>query len=280
MILVDYSAIAISNVVTQKLEIEEDLIRHMILNSLRMHRVKHREKFGELVLCIDGPKNWRKEVYPQYKYKRKDARKESKMDWNEIFRIMDMVREEIKENFPYKVVEVDEVEADDIIGVLCEDTQEFGRGQDVMIISGDKDFAQLQKYKNIYQYSPITRKYIKEPTPRKQLIELILKGDTADGVPNVLSGDNVFVDGERQTTLRQKKIDELINDPKALGEEVYRNYLRNKKLIDLTETPAPLVEKIIYNYEQQDKSGNKDKVFPYLIEKRCRRLLEDVKDFI
>ena len=280
MILVDYSAIAISNVVTQKLEIEEDLIRHMILNSLRMHRAKHREKFGELVLCIDGPKNWRKEVYPQYKYKRKDARKESKMDWNEIFRIMDMVREEIKENFPYKVVEVDEVEADDIIGVLCEDTQEFGRGQDVMIISGDKDFAQLQKYKNIYQYSPITRKYIKEPTPRKQLIELILKGDTADGVPNVLSGDNVFVDGERQTTLRQKKIDELINDPKALGEEVYRNYLRNKKLIDLTETPAPLVEKIIYNYEQQDKSGNKDKVFPYLIEKRCRRLLEDVKDFI
>ena len=280
MILVDYSAIAISNVVTQKLDIEEDLIRHMILNSLRMHRAKHREKFGELVLCIDGSKNWRKEVYPQYKHKRKDARKQSKMDWSEVFRIMNMVKEEIRENFPYKMVEVDEVEADDIIGVLCEDTQEFGRGQDVMIISGDKDFAQLQKYKNIYQYSPITRKYIKEPTPRKQLMELILKGDTADGVPNVLSGDNVFVDGERQTPLRQKKIDELINDPKALGEEVYRNYLRNKKLIDLTETPEPLKEKIIYNYENQDKWDNKGKVFPYLVEKRCRRLLEDVKDFI
>jgi len=280
MILVDYSAIAISNVVTQKLDIEEDLIRHMILNSLRMHRAKHRERFGELVLCIDGSKNWRKEVYPQYKYKRKDARKQSKMDWSEVFRIMNMVKEEIKENFPYKVVEVDEVEADDIIGVLCEDTQEFGRGQDVMIISGDKDFAQLQKYKNIHQYSPITRKYIKEATPRKQLMELILKGDTADGIPNVLSGDDVFVDGERQTPLRQSKIDELINDPKALGEEVYRNYLRNKKLIDLAETPEPLKEKIIYNYENQDKWDNKSKVFPYLVEKRCRRLLEDVKDFI
>jgi len=280
MILVDYSAIAISNVVTQKLDIEEDLIRHMILNSLRLHRAKHREKFGELVLCIDGSKNWRREIYPQYKYKRKDARKESKMDWSEVFRIMNMVKEELKENFPYKVVEVDEVEADDIIGVICEDTQEFGRGEDVMIISGDKDFAQLQKYSNIHQYSPITRKYIKEATPRKQLMELILKGDTADGVPNVLSGDNVFVDGERQTPLRQKKIDELINDPKALGEEVYRNYLRNKKLIDLTETPEPLKEKIIYNYESQDKWDNKGKVFPYLVEKRCRRLLEDVKDFI
>ena len=280
MILVDYSAIAISNVVTQKLEIEEDLIRHMILNSLRMHRAKHREKFGELVLCIDGSKNWRKEVYPQYKYKRKDARKQSKMDWGEVFRIMNMVKEEIRENFPYKMVEVDEVEADDIIGVLCEDTQEFGRNEDVMIISGDKDFAQLQKYKNIYQYSPITRKYIKEATPRKQLMELILKGDTADGIPNVLSGDDVFVDGERQTPLRQKKIDELINDPKALGEEVYRNYLRNKKLIDLAETPEPLKKKIIYNYDSQDKWNNKSKVFPYLVEKRCRRLLEDVKDFI
>ena len=280
MILVDYSAIAISNVVTQKLDIEEDLIRHMILNSLRMHRTKHREKFGELVLCIDGSKNWRKEVYPQYKHKRKDARKESKMDWSEVFRIMNMVKEEIKENFPYKVVEVDEVEADDMVGVLCDYTQEFGQYEEVMIISGDKDFAQLQKYKNIYQYSPITRKYIREPTPRKQLMELILKGDTADGVPNVLSGDNVFVDGERQTPLRRNKIDELTNDPKALGEEVYRNYLRNKKLIDLTETPEPLKEKIIYNYEQQDKTGNKTKVFPYLVEKRCRRLLEDVKDFI
>ena len=280
MILVDYSAIAISNVVTQKLDIEEDLIRHMILNSLRMHRAKHREKFGELVLCIDGSKNWRKDVYPQYKHKRKADRKKSKMDWNEAYRIMNMVKEEIKENFPYRVVEVDEVEADDMVGVLCDYTQEFGQYEEVMIISGDKDFAQLQKYKNIYQYSPITRKYIKEPTPRKQLMELILKGDTADGVPNVLSGDNVFVDGERQTPLRRNKIDELTNDPKALGEEVYRNYLRNKKLIDLTETPEPLKEKIIYNYEQQDKTGNKTKVFPYLVEKRCRRLLEDVKDFI
>jgi len=280
MILVDYSAIAISNIVTQKLDIEEDLIRHMILNSLRMHRAKHREKFGELVLCIDGSKNWRKDVYPQYKYKRKDARKESKMDWNEVFRIVNMVKEELKENFPYKVVEVDEVEADDIIGVLCEDTQEFGRGQDVMIISGDKDFAQLQKYKNIYQYSPITRKYIKESTPRKQLMELVLKGDTADGIPNVLSGDNVFVEGVRQTPLRQTVIDQLINDPKSMGEEVYRNYQRNKKLIDLTETPEPLKEKIIYNYENQDRWHNKSKVFPYLVEKRCRRLLEDIKDFI
>lgn len=280
MILIDYNAIAISNVVAMKMDVEENMIRHMILNSIRMHRVKNKDKFGEVVICCDGGKNWRKDVFPQYKHKRKDARKESKMDWNELFRITNMVQQELKENFPYKVVEVDEVEADDIIGVLCEDTQEFGRGQDVMIISGDKDFAQLQKYGNIAQYSPVQKKFIKTDTPRKQLMELILKGDTSDGVPNVLSGDNVFVDGERQTPLRQKKIDELTNDPKALGEEVYRNYLRNKKLIDLTETPESLKDKIKHVYENQDPKANKGKVFPFLIEKRCRMLLEHVSDFI
>ena len=280
MILIDYNAIAISNVVAMKMDPDENMVRHMILNSIRMHRAKHKANYGEVVICCDGFKNWRKDVFPQYKFKRKDARKESKMDWNELFRITNMVQQELKENFPYKVVEVDEVEADDIIGVLCEDTQEFGRHQNVMIISGDKDFAQLQKYDNIAQYSPVQKKYIKEPTPRKQLMELVLKGDTSDGVPNVLSGDNVFVEGIRQTPLRQKIIDQLINDPQVMGEEIYRNYLRNKKLIDLSETPDPLKDKIIYNYEQQDQWENKSKVFPYLVEKRCRRLLEDVEDFI
>jgi 5'-3' exonuclease len=280
MILIDYNAIAISNVVAMKMDPEENMVRHMILNSIRMHRVKNKAHYGEIVICCDGGKNWRKEVFPQYKFKRKDSRKDSKMDWNELFRITNMVQKELKENFPYKVVEVAECEADDIIGVLVEQTQEFGQNEPVMIISGDKDFAQLQKYDNVAQYSPVQKKYIKEDKPRKQLMELVLKGDTSDGVPNVLSGDNVFVDGIRQTPLRKNILEQLINDPKSQGEEIYRNYLRNKKLIDLSETPSPVKKEIIYNYKQQDKLENKSKVFPYLIEKRCRRLLEDVKDFV
>lgn len=280
MILIDYNAIAISNVVTQKLELDENLVRHMILNSLRMYRSKHHTKFGELVICTDGMKNWRYDVYPNYKFKRKDARKESKMDWGELFRITNMVLDEIEENFPYKVVRHEKCEADDIIAALCENTQEFGNYEDVLIVSSDKDFVQLQKHSNINQYSPMKKRMIVEKTPRKQLMELILKGDQADGVPNVLSGDNVFVEGIRQTPLRKKIIEELTNDPKAHGEEIYRNYLRNRKLIDLTETPSPVKQEIIYNYEQQDKWSNRSKVFPFLVEKRCRLLLEDVSDFI
>ena len=279
MILLDYNAIAISNVVTQKLDIDENLVRHMILNSIRMYRSRYRQQYGEIVICTDGFKNWRREAFPPYKHKRKDARKESKMDWNELFRITNLVLEEIKENMPYKVVEVEEVEADDIIGVLCEDSQEFGRGGNILIVSSDKDFVQLQKYSNVSQYSPMKKKMIKEALPRKQLMELILKGDTSDGVPNVLSGDQVFVEGIRQTPLRQKVIDQLINDPKCMGDEIYRNYLRNKKLIDLSETPQPLKEKIINNYESQNPTSGKN-VLKYLMEKRCKLLIESVGDFV
>lgn len=56
------------------------------------------------------------------------------------------------------------MEADDIINSLVEYTQEFGNYEKVMIISGDKDFAQLQKYSNVDQYSPITKSLLKSMT--------------------------------------------------------------------------------------------------------------------
>ena len=280
MILIDYSAIAISNIVTQKLDIQEDMVRHMILNSIRMYRSKFKEKYGEVVIAGDAGNNWRYGAFPQYKAARKKNRKDSKLDWQEIFRIINLVWDELGENFPYKTIKVDGCEADDIIGVLAQNTQEFGKHEEVMIISADKDFAQLQKYKNIAQFSPMTKKFIKEEHPRKQLLELILKGDTSDGVPNVLSGDNVFVDGSRQTPLRKPIIEALMQDPTSQGQEVLRNIQRNRKLIDLESTPEVLKENIIHSYDKQDRWSNRSKVFPFLVEKRCRRLIDDIKDFI
>ena len=280
MIIIDYNAIAISNIVTQKLDIDENLIRHMILNSIRMYRTKFKDKYGEVVITGDAGNNWRYQVFPQYKASRKKNRKESKMDWNEIFRVINMVWDELGEYFPYKTIKVDGCEADDAIAALVENTQEFGNHEEVMIISADKDFAQLQKYSNVAQFSPMTKKFIKVEHPRKQLLELILKGDTSDGVPNVLSGDNVFVDGTRQTPLRKPILEALMEDPSSQGPEVMRNIQRNRRMIDLESTPQELKEKIIYSYNNQDKWENRKKVFSYLVEKRCRRLLEDVKDFI
>lgn len=280
MILIDYNGIAIGTIVMEKLAVDENLIRHVILNRIRMFRKKFYQQYGEVVIVADSKKNWRYDAFPQYKFKRKDARKESSIDWQEVFRITNLVLEELDQNFPYKVLKVDKCEADDIIATICENTQEFGNYEPVMIVSSDKDFVQLQRFENVKQYSVALKKFYTESNPRKQLQELILKGDQADGIPNVLSADNVFTDGIRQTPLRQKAIDQLLEDPHSLGEEVYRNYLRNKKIIDLSETPSHLKQEIINIFESQDKRLNKNKVFPYLVEKNCRQLLDDIGDFV
>lgn len=286
MILIDYNAIAISNIVTQKLALDENLIRHMILNSIRMYRKKYFQEFGEVVIASDGSKNWRYEAFPQYKYKRKDARKESTIDWKEVFRITNKVFDELRENFPYKVVVHDKCEADDVIAQLVVNSQvDFGHQEKVMIISSDKDFGQLQKYSNVSQYSPMLKKEIKILNPRHHLLELILRGDQADGIPNVLSIDDCFTEGIRQTPLREAKIDEIMKDlddgELLYAASWYRNYLRNKKLIDLSETPDDLKREIINNFEQQgDRSDNKKKVMNYLIVNGCVNLVEVIGDFI
>ena len=280
MILLDYNAIAIGNVAVQRLAADEGLIRHMILNSIRMYRQKFHKEYGEMVIVADGMNNWRKDAFPQYKAARRKKRDESSIDWHEVFRIINMVREEIQENFPYKVMHEDGCEADDVIAQLAIETQEFGKHEPVMIVSADGDFKQLQVYKNIKQFSPMTKKLVVENNPRTYLAEHILKGDAGDGVPNVLSDDNVFVDGRRQGILSAKKKAALLDDPRALGDEIYRNYQRNQQLIDLKNCPQSVKESIINNFEQQDLWGNRPKVFPYLVQKRCKLLIECVGEFI
>ncbi len=284
MIIVDYNGLCVGTVASQKLELKEDIIRHVILNQIRWIRSKFKNEYGEVVLAVDSGNTWRRDMFPFYKAKRREKRQTDKQDWQEVYRILDLIREEIKENFPYKVVKIDRCEADDIIGVLVEDTQEFGKYENVMIISADKDFIQLQKYKNVKQFSPLFKKFVSEDNPLSYLETHILKGDTADGIPNVLSNDDVFVEGFRQTPLRQKRIDEIITDLSD-GELLYaaswyRNYLRNKKLIDLSQTPEDLKKEIINNFTNQDPWSNKGKVFPYMVSKRLNQLIQDVTEFI
>ena len=283
MILVDFSGLAIATIVVNKVD-DENLLRHMVLNSLRMYRNSYKDKFGELVLCCDGKNNWRRSYYPQYKAVRKKKRQESDFDWDKAFGIMNDLREELLEHFPYKLLHVDECEADDIIGTLCENTQEFGQYEDVMIISADKDFLQLQRYPNVRQYSPLLKKEYKEDAPLVGLMEKVLTGDAGDGVPNVLSDDDVFVDGRRQTPLSKKK-KEAMKEDLADGELLYaaswyRNYQRNETLIDLTKTPQRLKDQIIEKFNSQDQLKNKSLVFPYLINKNMKMLIESVEEFI
>jgi hypothetical protein len=277
MILVDYSQIALANIIISKMQ-DEDLIRHMILNSLRMYNKKYRDEYGEMVICADGMNTWRKQYYPEYKAHRKKNRTASNMDWNEIFRILNMVREEIKDNLPYKVIHMDGCEADDIIGALVYETQEFGKYQPCMIISSDKDFRQLQKFKNVKQFSPAQKTLVEEKHPRQYAFEHICRGDAGDGIPNVLSPDNCFTDGLKQTPLRKTVIDFWVDNLDNMPEETKRNYQRNKTLIDLSEIPTHIYNSIIQEYDSQIPAMRM-KVLTYLITKRCKNLIEVVEEF-
>ena len=281
--------IALANVMmhlnmTKKNKPEGSMVRHMILNSLRMYRTKFKEQYGELILCYDSKHYWRREIFPQYKASRKKIRTESDKDWEAIFEVLNQVRDELKEVFPYKFLEVYGAEADDIIGVLCGEL-EFDNGK-TLILSGDKDFIQLQKYKNVSQFSPITKKFVNGEDPQRYLAEHILKGDASDGIPNVLSPDNTFVDGLRQRPLGKKKISSWLDNEHLYNEisdvlpndETVRNFQRNQKLIDLDQSPKELFLQIIKEYNDAPE-GDRSKLLNYFIQKRLNNLTESIGDF-
>ena len=284
MILVDMNQISLASVmmhlnITKRDSVDTGIVRHMILNSLRMYRQSYFKEFGELVICYDSKNYWRREYFPEYKAGRRKSRETSSHDWNDIFECLNAIKSEIRENFPYKVLEVYGAEADDIIAALCGEL-EFDNGK-TLILSGDKDFIQLHRFKNVKQYSPITKKFINGEDPTEYLYQHILKGDSSDGVPNVLSPDNTFVDGLRQKPLSKKKISEWAGplcEQILPNDEIKRNYQRNKKLIDLQETPKELHLECIRTY-QDAPEGDRSKLLNYFIKNRLNDLMENIGDF-
>ena len=265
--------------ITKRDSVEPGMVRHMILNSLRNYRQMFSEEYGEFIICYDSKHYWRRDVFPEYKAGRKKSRETSSHDWDDIFNFLNAFKQEMIDYMPYKVLEVYGAEADDIIATLCHEF-EYDHGK-TLILSGDKDFIQLQKYKNVTQYSPITKKFIGGDDPQRFLAEHILRGDSSDGIPNVLSPDNTFVDGLRQRPLSKRKvamwIDNEIEDSLP-NDEALRNYQRNEKLIDLSKSPNNLFTDIIKEY-QNTPEGDRSKLLNYFIEKRLNEHLENIGDF-
>ncbi|HJO28642.1 MAG TPA: hypothetical protein QF708_04490 [Candidatus Poseidoniia archaeon] len=279
MILIDLSQIMVASTMMSmgkdQSQVDISMVRHMVLNSLRMYRTKYHKEYGELVLCCDGKHSWRREHFPQYKASRKTNRDADSRDWSQIFECLDTIKSELREFFPYKYLEIDESEADDIIGVLARIATEK-----VMIISGDKDFIQLQVRDNVDQYSPITKKIVYDANPAKYLKEHILRGDTSDGVPNFLSADNSIVDKIRQTPITKKKIELWIDqDPEDFcNEEQLRNYHRNMKLIDLQYTPSNIADQVGKQFNEVPK-GKRSGLLNYFIERKLNNLIQDIGEF-
>lgn len=286
MILLDFQPVLISNLMAsigkdRSVEVDEGLLRHMVLNTIRSYMQAYKRDWGELVVCCDTRHSWRKNAFPYYKANRKKARDESIIDWPAVFAGFDVIKSELKANFPYRVVEVEGAEADDIIGVLA---RTFGQSEKVLILSKDHDFIQLQGLvsvfgdHNVYQIDPIKKSYITHPDPVKYLKEHIIRGDGGDGVPNILNSDSCLVEGVRQMAMTAKRL-ELFMDKEfgSQSDTPTRNYYRNQELIDLTFTPPEIDAAIHVAYAAEaNKTG---RVYDYMVEKRLRNLLESVNEF-
>jgi len=289
MIIVDLNQIMISNLMVQingrnAVELSEDLVRHMVLNSLRGINKKFRKDYGELVIASDGKHSWRKQIFPNYKANRKKNREQSGHDWETIFDVINRIKSELKEFMPYKLIELETAEADDVIAVLIRKIEKIvgpNHAKKILIVSGDKDFIQLHN-EWVKQYNPILNKYVgKDETPSIYIKEHILKGDRSDGVPNILSDDNVFVEGRRQRPLSKKRINELICAGflyTSLNDEEQKNYDRNQKLIDLTFIPQELEEKIKSEFDNI-KVATRDKILNYFISRKLKTLIEVIDEF-
>ena len=276
MILIDFSQTIIAGLMAQLKandgEMSEDLLRHMIINSLRNYQKRYAEEYGEMVLCTDAANPWRRDFYPHYKANRKKARDNDDMDWTLIFDTLHKVKMEIKENFPYRYMYVENAEADDIIAVLCRTTNEK-----VLIVSGDKDFQQLHKYSYVKQWSPNLNKFVVQDRPEEFLKEHTLRGDKSDGIPNILSNDNCMIEGIRQTPLRKPVFDAYMRMTIESDDKYYRNYLRNQTLIDFDFIPKDVESRILQEYEKTEVVQGK--VFDYLRTHRLDDLLTNVEDF-
>lgn len=288
MILVDLNQVMISNLMMQiggkNVPIDENLVRHMVLNSLRLYRQKFGEKYGELVICCDDKNYWRRDLFPYYKAHRKKDREKSGLDWHTIFEVLNGIRDDLKDNFPYKVLQIDRAEADDIIASICHRFGQLGvkneSAESILILSSDKDFVQLQKYANVEQYSPMQKKFVTVSNPARYIHEHILKGDRGDGVPNFISPDDTFVVGKRQKPLASKKIDAWngMEPEEFCNEEMLRGYRRNQQLVDLDFVPEDIQEQVLEKFDDYKLIG-RDKMFNYFIEKRLKNLMDVIQEF-
>lgn len=293
MMIVDFNQTAISNLMAEvggrnDVEIEVPLLRHMILNSIRGYKQKFGNKYGELVIACDNQNYWRRKEFSYYKAGRKKAREDSGFNWKLIFEALTMIREEINDYFPYKVINVDGAEADDIIAVLAEWSQSndlanglFDEPKPFLVLSGDHDFIQLQKWNNVQQYSPIQKKFVKSDiSPEKYAFEHIIKGDKGDGIPNILSADDSIVNGVRQKPITQKKLDEWFKHPELMPneDEFKKNYIRNKKLVSFDSIPANIKESIINSYTNQPEK-DKSKLLNFFVQNRMKNMMELIEEF-
>jgi hypothetical protein len=165
----------------------QQMFKYKFLNGI-IDFIEH-FKADECILAIDSKKNWRKSVFPYYKSKRKLKRKkidEEDHPWfcfSEYYEMLDVFLKEVEENFPFKFVEVESAEADDVAGILA--SCEALANDNKIIITSDQDYIQLLQNPFTKIYNPIKKQYMTSKDPKKDLLEKIVLGDSGDDIPSI-----------------------------------------------------------------------------------------------
>jgi hypothetical protein len=278
VILVDANQIAISHLmVRHKIEngINIDSVRRSIVRVLARIARKFRTEYGEMVLCYDDKEYWRRQVFPFYKKNRKQEREASKYNWDEVFSVLNIIRDEIKSNFPYRVIQVQGAEADDVIASVVMENGKKDISEPILILSADKDFIQLHKYNLVRQYDPIRNNWIINDDPIQYLQEHIIRGDRSDGIPNILTCDDAIVTGKPQKKMSKEKIAALANmNPSEFTNFIrLRNWKRNAELIDFTHIPDSIFDRIISYYSNYEMKNTIN--LEYFIQNNIQDLIEE-----
>lgn len=279
MLILDFNQTMIANIAVHLSQnpgeqIDLPTVRRMVLRTIRAHRNRF-NTWGELVIAADSDKYWRKGVFEHYKAKRPAQAAKAGRNMQDFHNCINTIRDEIRDNFPYRVICVEGAEADDVIASLVSWYADF---DSIMIVSADHDFIQLQKHENVKQYDPIRKHMITHDDPHAYLCEHILRGDPGDGVPNILSPADCFVTGVRQTPMTSKKLLDYMSTL-IFSDTVLARYEQNKQLIDLKKIPKELDEQIIFSFAEQVNKRS-DRVMPYMIKNNLGSLMQSINDFI
>lgn len=245
----------------------EFVIRHMILETLLKIKREFKD-YGKIILCCDSKSYWRREYFPNYKIHRRSEREKSKYDWDFVHSLFNKFKDEIKEYLPYYVIDIDGTEADDVIAVF---SKEFHTKEQILIYSTDKDFFQLQKYPNIFQYGYLSKNFLKSDDPKEFLKEHIIKGDSGDGIPNILSDDDCIINGKRQNKITRKFLE-------TTDYENLSKYKRNDILINFDNIPKKYEQEILRQFENY-KTNSKMKLFDYCVRFNLKKIQKRLQEF-
>ena len=190
-----------------------------------------------------------------------------------MFSVLNKIRDEIKRNLPFSVLQVHGAEADDIIATLARENRKTQ--EPTLILSADKDFIQLHRFPWVKQYDPIRNRWIQNDDPVQYLQEHIIRGDRSDGIPNILTCDDAIVNGKAQKKMSKEKISALASmDPSEFTNYIrLRNWRRNAELIDFARIPRQIHDSIVMTY---NKSKSKSTInIQFFIDNNIQDLIEE-----